>query len=295
MIRGAADGHALIVGCGDIGVRVGRELIAHGSRLTAVVRSDASSATLRAQGFDALALDLDADDAAAHLPPADQVFWFAPPPARGATDPRLRSALDAMVRTHAPRRLVYISTSGVYGDCEGRWIDEDEPLKPQSDRGRRRLDAEQALKGFASASGCEVVILRVPGIYGPGRLPVERLQRRLPVVQESECPWTNRIHAQDLATVALGAMRHGRAGAAYNVSDGHPTTMTDYFSRSADLLGLPQPERISLAEARTRLTPALLSFLDESKRLRIDRLHADLGVVLRYPDLAAGLPSCLPV
>ena len=284
------DAAVLIVGCGDVGMRVARLLRDSGTRVTGLVRSSESAAALQAQGLDAQTIDLDSPTLA--LPAADRVFWFAPPPTQGVDDPRLRRGLDVL-RSCLPRRLVYISTSGVYGDCDGRWIDEDEPLKPQSDRGKRRLDAERALGDFGEQTDCEVVILRVPGIYGPGRMPVERLRRHLPVVQESECPWTNRIHADDLATVALAAMERGRSGAAYNVADGQPTTMTDYFSLSARLLGMPEPPRITLAEARVKLTPALLSFLEESKRLLTRRMQEDLRVNLRYPNLAAGLPSCV--
>jgi nucleoside-diphosphate-sugar epimerase len=285
----AAD-RILIVGCGDIGQRVASRLQASGSPVVGIVRSVASAAELATLALPAQVLDLDRD--ADGLPAAEQLFWFAPPPATGNGDPRLRRGLEAM-RKAVPRRVVYLSTSGVYGDCDGRWIDEDEPLDPRSDRGRRRLDAEQALAEFAQQTGCEAVTLRVPGIYGPGRLPIERLRRGLPVVQESECPWTNRIHADDLADVAIAAMNRGRPGTAYNVADGHPTTMTDYFSRCARLLGMPEPRRIPLAEARKELTPALLSFLEESKRLLNTRMRQDLQIVLRYPDLAAGLASCL--
>jgi nucleoside-diphosphate-sugar epimerase len=283
----AVDDRRLIVGCGDVGLRLAKRLLAQDRPVRANVRSHASAEALRAQGLDAEALDLDQGHA---LPPASEVWWFAPPPAQGRTDPRLRGWLDT---TPDARRIVYISTSGVYGDCGGRWIDEDEPLKPQTDRGQRRLDAENALRDFAARSGVQVVILRVPGIYGPGRLPHERLQRGLPVVREDECPWTNRIHAEDLAEVALGAMTRGAAGAAYNVSDGNPTTMTDYFTRCARLLGLPEPPRVTLAEARAQFTPAMLSFLEESKRLVNRRMREELGVRLRYPDLATGLPACL--
>ncbi|TDU28057.1 nucleoside-diphosphate-sugar epimerase [Panacagrimonas perspica] len=285
-----SDAAVLIVGCGDIGMRVARLLQKSGARVTGLVRSSESAAALHAQGLDAQTIDLDSPTLT--LPAADRVFWFAPPPTQGEHDPRLRRGLAAL-RSRLPRRFVYISTSGVYGDCDGRWIDEDEPLKPQSERGKRRLDAERALDEFGGQTRCEVVVLRVPGIYGPGRLPIERLRRQLPVVQESECPWTNRIHSEDLAAVALAAMDRGCAGAAYNVADGQPTTMTDYFSQSARLLGMPEPPRITLAEARMQLTPALLSFLEESKRLLTTRMHADLRVNLRYPNLAAGLRSCL--
>lgn len=276
----------LIIGCGDIGQRVGARLLADGQAVRGQVRSETSAAALTAARIEPLQRDLDEpaiDDG------ADQVYWFAPPPASGAGDPRLRGWLAA----NRPRRIVYISTSGVYGDCEGRWIDEREPLKPQSDRGRRRLDAERALAEHAAAHGTETVILRVPGIYGPGRLPIARLQAGHAVIDERESPPTNRIHADDLASVAVAAMRRGVSGAAYNVSDGSPTTMTDYFCRCAALLGLPEPRRVSLEEANRTFTPAMLSFLEESKRLVTDRMRRELGVTPRYPDLATGLPSCL--
>lgn len=281
-------GATLIVGCGDVGLRVARRLRRLGLEAAGAVRSQASADELSAQGVPARLVDLDSLVA---LPAADLVFWFAPPPERGLTDPRLRGALERW-RT-PPRRIVYISTSAVYGDCQGRWIDEDEPLKPQSDRGRRRLDAESALDEFSSRHGGERVILRVPGIYGPGRLPLQRLRQQLPVVCEEESPWTNRIHADDLAAAAIAAARLGRNGRAYNISDGRPTTMADYFSRCAELLGLPPPPRVTLAVARQQLTPPMLSFLEESKRLSNRRMIEELQFTLHYPDLASGLPACL--
>lgn len=284
-----AERRSWVIGCGDVGLRVARQLRERGQDCLPLVRSPTSADLLRAEGFSPRILDLDRD---APEFDAEQVYWFAPPPLQGRTDPRLRRWLETL----APRarRIVYISTSGVYGDCAGRWINEDEPLKPQADRGHRRLDAEQALAEFAPSTLSAVCVLRVPGIYGPGRLPVERLRQGLPVVREDEAPWTNRIHAEDLARAALAAMDRGIAGRAYNVSDGHPTTMSDYFVRCARLLQLPEPPRVTMLEARGQLTPAMLSFLEESKRLVNTRMLDELGVQLRYPDLAQGLPACLP-
>jgi nucleoside-diphosphate-sugar epimerase len=138
------------------------------------------------------------------------------------------------------------------------------------------------------------VILRVPGIYGPGRLPLERLQKKLPVVRAEESPYTNRIHSDDLAQAALHGAAYGRRGAAYNISDGHPTTMCDYFTRCASLLGLPPPPQVSLVEAQRIFTPAMWSFMEESKRLKNQRMIEELDFTPRYPDLASGLPNCLP-
>ncbi|HSW12983.1 MAG TPA: NAD-dependent epimerase/dehydratase family protein [Solimonas sp.] len=279
---------ALIVGCGDIGQRVATRLQAMGREVTAIVRSAPSAAALREQGLAVVEADLDHE---APSLPTPLLFWFAPPPAEGEGDPRLRRWLAA--QASAPPRLVYISTSGVYGDCGGRWIDEDEPLRPLSARALRRIDAEDALREYAASHRSEVVILRVPGIYGPGRLPRQRLQQGLPVVREAESPYTNRIHAEDLAQAALHAAAWGGAGRAYNVADGNPTTMCDYFTRCAALLGLPPPPQLTMAEAQQQLTPAMWSFMEESKRLQTARLHEELRFTPRYPDLASGLPAAL--
>jgi nucleoside-diphosphate-sugar epimerase len=282
---------ALIVGCGDVGARLALQLIARGIAVSGVVRSPASAAALGRLGIPAITADLDAD-AIADLPAADWLFHFAPPPDAGETDPRLGCVLAAL--EVPPQRLVYLSTSAVYGDCAGRWIAEDEALKPRSARGFRRLDAErQALAYAAEHSGCAVSILRVPGIYGPGRLPIQRLAAGTPLVQRDESPYTNRIHADDLASAALAVAERGAPGAAYNVSDGHPTTMTDYFLRCAALLGMPAPAEVPLAVAMATMSPMLKSFLDESKRLSNRRLVATLGWQPRHASLDSGLPASL--
>ena len=251
-----------------------------------MVRSDQSRAVLMQAQIQALQLDLDNDVVPAASVPS-LLFWFAPPPNTGDSDSRLRRYLA----THrgAALRIVYISTSGVYGDCKGRWIDEDAPLQPISPRAHRRLDAERALADW----GGDHVILRVPGIYGPDRLPIERLQKQLPVVRAEESPFTNRIHSDDLAEASLHAAAYGTRGAAYNISDGNPTTMCDYFTRCAALLGLPSPPQVSMLEAQRIFTPAMWSFMEESKRLKNERMLLQLGFTPRYPDLALGLAHCL--
>lgn len=283
-----------IVGCGDIGRRVAALEIAEGRSVAGLARSDEAAGSLERRGIRAVRGDLDRPESLAGLPAAPEVLhYFAPPPAAGTGDPRLAALLAALDPTALPRRLVYIGTSGVYGDCRGAWVDEDSPLNPRTDRARRRLDAERQLREFGERFGVPCAILRVPGIYGPGRLPVERIRRGLPVLDERESPYSNRIHADDLAAACRAAARLGRAGRAYNISDGHPTTMTDYFNRVADLYGLPRPPAVSLDEARRALSSELLSFLEESRRLDNRRMREELGVEPRYPDLARGLPACL--
>ena len=278
----------LIVGCGDIGRRVARLEISEGRSVLGLARSDSTAALLKAMGFGVIPSDLDDVATLVALPnDVSTLYYFAPPPPSGADDPRLRNCLDAL--KGLPERVVYISTSGVYGDCAGAWIDEECPLNPKSDRGKRRMAAEQVLEDWSQRTAVPVIILRVPGIYGPGRLPVERVRQGIPVLIPEESPYSNRIHADDLAAACFAAARRGQPGHAYNISDGHPTTMTDYFWSIADLYGLPRPPAISLAEARSVLTPAMLSFLEESKRLINRSMLNELKVSLKYPDLKSGL------
>jgi nucleoside-diphosphate-sugar epimerase len=284
----------LIVGCGYVGRRLARAELQSGERVTAVVRSAASAARLTAQGVDCLRADLDQALAPGALPTrAAVIYYLAPPPPRGATDPRLGHFLAAIPPAALPARIVLLSTSGVYGDCRGEWVSEARAPQPQADRARRRLDAEQRLQDWSRRQGVPVVILRVPGIYGPGRLPLERLHSGEPVLREEESPWSNRVHVDDLVRACRAAARHGHPGAIYNVSDGRPSTMTDYFNRVADAAGLPRPPQISLTAADSRLSEGMRSYLAESKRLDNRRMREELGVEPLYPDLATGLAACL--
>ncbi len=275
-----------IVGCGDVGLRVAKRLQQEGLEPTGVVRSRQSLERLEAAGVRALQCDLDTQSA----PLKGTVIWLAPPPREGRTEPRLARCLHA---GSAIRRLLYLSTSGVYGDCGGEWIDESAPIAPKSARAQRRADAEHQLAAWRSATGGDYVVIRVPGIYGPGRLPEARLRDGTPVIAADAAPYTNRIHVEDLAAATLCVLRHGETGQAYNVADGNPTTMTDYFLRCAALLGLPAPPQLPPEEARTHMSAAMWSFMEESKRLRVDRLRDALGFQWQYPDLASGLPACL--
>jgi nucleoside-diphosphate-sugar epimerase len=282
-----------IVGCGYLGRRVAAAERACGGRVHALARSADSAQVLRALGIESVCGDLDDPQSLAGLDVAGQgVYYFAPPPAAGVHDSRMGAFLAA-VRPRSPRRIVYISTTGVYGDCQGEWVDETRAPNPGADRARRRLDAENQLRAFATRTACEVVILRVPGIYGPERLPLERLRKGLPLLREEEAPWSNRVHVDDLVAACLAAMDRGRAGAVYNVSDGHPSTMTDYFRRVAEALGLPRPPEVSRAEAGDRIDAGMLGYLAESKRIDNRRMREELGVVPRYPTLAEGLPACV--
>ncbi len=284
----------LIVGCGDVGERVAALENSAGRRVSGLVRSEATAQRLRAAGIRPFIADLDVPASLRDLPVKNSlIYYFAPPPGRGTTDPRMEAFVSLFESSGPPARVVLISTTGVYGDCRGEWVTEDRPPNPQADRAKRRFAAETALRRWSEASGVPAVILRVPGIYGRGRLPEERLRAGEPVLHETESPFSNRIHADDLARVSVTAGHHAGPGIIYNVSDGHPTTMTDFFFRVADLLGIPRPPAITLEQARRQLGEGMLSYLAESKRIDNRRLREELGVELMYPDLASGLPSCL--
>ncbi|MHB8533889.1 MAG: SDR family oxidoreductase [Sulfuricaulis sp.] len=283
----------VIIGCGDIGERVALLERADGHAVAGLSCSPASARRLHAAGIEPLTGDLDIPSSLRGLPVAGAlVYYFAPPPGEGVNDPRLEAFVAALVPPALPRRVVLLSTTGVYGDCHGEWVTEDRPPQPRTDRAKRRLAAETALRRWSETRGVPGVILRVPGIYARGRLPEDRLRAGEPVLREAESPFSNRIHADDLARVCVAAARRGRPQAIYNVSDGHPSSMTDFFCRVADLLGLARPPAITLEEAHRRLDAGMLSYLAESKRIDNRRMREELGVEPMYPNLAAGLPSC---
>ncbi len=278
----------LIIGCGDVGSRVAAIYRERGRPVNALTRNEATAEMLSAQGIATFLGDLDQPDTLPALPGKDSlIFYFAPPPMQGEGDPRLRALLNRIRHEELPRKIIYISTSGVYGDCRGAWVTEDTPPQPSTDRARRRLAAETTLHDWEQTHGVPVVILRVGGIYGPGRLPLERIRKGTPVLREQECGYTNRIHADDLAAVCVAAAERGHG--IYNVSDGHPGTMSDYFNQVADRYGLPRPPQIGMAEAKTRLSAEMLSYLEESRRLDNGKMLRELAVSLRYPSLNQGL------
>ena len=275
-------GTVLIIGCGDIGRRTGSLHRAEGDRVIGVMRSESSARLAQECGIEPLVLDLDSFPDP--LPKVDLVYHYAPPQLEGSTDTRTAHLLD---RLPPPTRLVYISTSGVYGDHGGAWVDETTPPIPQTDRARRRLDAEQQLLAWGQRHRVDIMIVRVGGIYGPGRLPIDRLDK-VTVICPDEAPYSNRIHADDLAAVCKLVAEKGVAGEIYNATDDDPSTMTDYFYQVADAVGKPRPPCVSMKEAPDRLSPAMLSYVSESRRMRNDKIRA-LGAQLSYPALKDGL------
>jgi len=282
----------LIVGCGDVGMRVAR-LLRGRWRLVVLTTDSGRVPALRAAGICPLLGDLDRPETLARLAYlADAVLHLAPPAATGATDVRTAKLLRALARGGRVQRIVYVSTSGVYGDCAGDRVDETRPLRPATERAQRRVDAEARLRWYGRAFGARVSLLRVPGIYAADRAgghPRERLARATPVLAAGDDVYTNHIHADDLARTCVAALHRGLPQRAVNVSDDSEIKMGDYFDLAADLCRLPRPPRIARAEAEQHLSPMALSFMSESRRLVNTRLVRELRVRLRYPRVHDGL------
>jgi nucleoside-diphosphate-sugar epimerase len=282
----------LIVGCGDVGLRVLR-LLRGRWRVLALTSSPARRAELRAAGAVPLAGNLDEPATLQRLAGlADAVLHLAPPPLQGASDPRTAALLSALARQGRVQRIVYGSTSGVYGDAGGARFDETRAVHPTTDRARRRVDAERRLRWYGRAFGASVTVLRIPGIYAadrPGGHPRERLLRGTPVLREADDVFTNHIHADDLARACVAALHRGWPQRVIHASDDTELRMGDYFDLAADLCGMPRPPRLARDDASRQLSPMLMSFMSESRRLDNRRLTHELGLRLRYPTVHSGL------
>lgn len=282
----------LIIGCGDVALRM-VPLLRGRYRIYALSREPRGFAALRALGITPIRGDLDEPQtlhAIAGL--AHDVVHFAPPPGRGAHDTRTAHLIAALAKGESlPQQLVYISTSGVYGDCNGGLVPETHPVRPQTDRARRRADAEKRLRGWGRRSGVSVSILRVPGIYAADRLPLARLEQGTPALRAEDDSYVNHVHADDLARIVIAALRHAHPGRMYNAADDAPQKMGDYFDLVADRFGLPRPARVARAEAARSIPESLLSFMNESRRLTNHRIKQELRLRLRYPTVEDGIAA----
>lgn len=287
----ASTRRVVIVGCGYVGKRLGVALKPRCDVLGIVSRAS-SLADLDALGLPGYIVNLDdgaplspgwADDAA--------VFYLVPPATDSESDVRLAHLLNGM--RSRPRVFVYMSTTGVYGDAEGGEVTEQTPVNPLTARARRRVTAEDMVRVWCTEREVRRVVLRVPGIYGPGRLPLERLASGEPAVRVDEAGIGNRIHVDDLVTACIAALDVQEARGIYNVTDGSPMNSTAFLLRVARLAGLPEPPQISMDEAQLVLSPSRLSFLNESRQVSNRRMLQDLQVQLRYADVDAGIRQSL--
>ena len=281
----------LIIGCGNTARRA-IPLIKDRYRLYALVRNDTQHAWLSSQGVTPINGDLDDRASLSRLGGlADIVLHFAPPPKTGTKDVCTRHLLAALSKRSMPKRFVYISTSGVYGDCGGAVVSETHPLNPQSERAQRRVDAELQIRDWAGRSGVRASILRVPGIYAKDRLPLDRIRVSMPAIVAEEDSYTNHIHADDLVRIIVATLRTGKPNRVYHASDESEMKMGDYLDAVADAHQLRHPPRITRAKAQRELPDSLLSFMNESRRLSNERMKKELKVRLRYPTVADALAS----
>ena len=279
--------HILIVGCGDVGLRLALHLKSR-YRVRGTCRSGERAEVLRRAGITPVRLDLDSNAALARTLTARLVVHLVPPQNSGSTDLRTRRLLRILKGVD---KMVYVSTSGVYGDCGGAVIDETRRVRPQSDRATRRVDAETFLRDRARTSGFSMSVLRVPGIYAHDRLPEDRLRRGLPLLMRKDDVFTNHIHATDLVRAIEAALVRGRPMRTYHASDDCPLLTSDYFEEVARSLGMPAPVRLPREQMMAALSPMQRSFMEESRQLSNQRLHRELGLELRYPSVAQALTA----
>lgn len=301
----------LVAGCGDVGLRILEQKTGGRTRIVATCRRAEQAHAIRERGACALQGDLGNPHFTRRLAAlaAGGLIWLAPPPAQGSTDPWSRAMLLALGQrarrlvgrgSENPVTVVYVSTTGVYGDRQGRWTDESTPAQPANARAVRRVHAENAWRGRGPTGAPRlegvlkaVTVLRAPGIYADDRLPLDRLRAGTPAIVAAEDSWSNHIHADDLARLAWRARWKQRGRRVINAVDNHPTRMGDYFDQVADHFGMPRPPRLPREATKERVSPMMWSFMAESRRLRNTRL-AELKLRLRYPDVQSCLNTINP-
>ena len=283
-----------IIGCGDVGSRVAIQAAEKAVKVCAVSRGAKFPHDPSIPGIQFMVGDLDDPASLSGLNlQGSHLLYAAPPPGGGVTDTRVRNFLSALQPGSEPVKIVYVSTTGVYGDCGEETVTEERPVNPANHPAKRRWDAEEAFRVWGAEKGVPVVILRVSGIYGPGRVPLQRITAREPLLNEHEAGYTNRIHADDLAEVCLKALEASEAGEIFNVCDGEVSKMTDYFNAITDLLSLPRLPQVSLAEARKVMSPLMLTYMTESRKISNRKMLEKLGITLKYPTMRAGLKASL--
>lgn len=285
----------LIVGCGDVGTRLFRYLTESGvssDSIIALVRSDESAQNLIELGGQVVQYDFDNEilEEQNNISACEEIYYFVPPQLEGQQDNRSQRFIQLLTSSNTTnKRVVLISTTGVYGDCDGEVVTEKTPINPTSERSQRRADMERQWLTFAENTNSMLSILRVPGIYSFSRLPRKRIESGVPVVDPQQCGYTNRIHADDLAMICAKVMRQQEHSDIYNVSDGHPGKISQYFLDVADFLELPRPPIVSMEEGEKMISTGMMSYLKESRRIDNTKIIKQFNLKLSYPDYTEGM------
>jgi nucleoside-diphosphate-sugar epimerase len=284
----------VIVGCGDIGARVAKLAAAHNINVTALSRGNKITLGADIPGVVFKQCDLDNPDTLSGMNLSGAaVLYSANPPGGGIVDTRVRNFLTALEPGSAPAKIIYISTTSVYGDCGDETVTEEKAIKPANHTAKRRCDAERRFSKWGSEHGVPVVILRITGIYGPGRIPMQRILAREPLLNDHEAGYSNRIHADDLAAVCMAALEKGTDGDIFNVCDGEVSKLTDYFNAITDLLKLPRLPQVSRDEAYTVMSPLMFSYMTESRKISNKKMLEKLGIKLKYANMLEGLKATI--
>lgn len=283
---------ALIIGAGYVAKHLYKQLKSDSPASTVYTASRAERFLNNSQH---ISIDLDNADSLKKLPIVSNtslnIFYLTPPKPEGLDDTRIKNFI-CYINTvqYTKLKMVYISTSGVYGNKNGDWVTEETATNPINDRAKRRVSAEQQLLTLSAQNkNIQSLILRVPGIYGPGRLPIEKIKQRGKIISETECGYTNLIHAEDLACICLSAATNGIDKEIYNVSDTQPVKSSYYYKLVAKLAELPTPEEVSFEEALKTFDSKRLSFLRESRRLDVTKMQSQLRPTLAFTNLEKGI------
>jgi NAD dependent epimerase/dehydratase family enzyme len=288
---------SLIFGCGDVGRRIAKVLIDKSpseAKINGYVHSIQSQRQAVSFGVPCQIIDLDKLGSGSDIDftacQGAELYYTVAPQKHGHSDQRSDSLIKHfMMADIRPAKVVVISTTGVYGDYDGEWVCELSPTEPKTERGQRRLDLERQWQAWGESQGVAIVVLRVPGIYAFNRLPRKRLEQKIPVVRASECGFSNRVHADDLARMCILAMRKAPAGEIYNATDGVPGKISEYLQAAAQALDYPPLPEISMSQAQHLLSEGMLSYLSESRKISNQKIVKQLGYQLLYPDFKQGL------
>lgn len=274
----------VVAGAGYLGSRV---LAALPERLrTAITRS-----AIDVPGVVTLLADFDDVGPPFEFESPYALLYTVPPPGSGDDDPRLERLLARLDRS--PERLVYVGTTGVYGDRGGSAVTEEDPVRAATDRARRRVAAERLAADWCEQRAVSCILLRVPGIYGPGRLGIDRLAEGAEILREADSGPGNRIHIDDLTACCVAALTGDAPPGIYNVGDGDHRSSSAFSLAVARQAGIPAPREISLAEAERRWSAMRLSFARESRRVATDKMRRVLGVAPAFADPEDGIRASL--